>query len=504
MNKGIEIEPLDDTPDILGDDHDSNGDHYLSEGLKYLHGLDGAAVDYAKAVSWFEKGRDAGSLSSGYMLCHCYLTGTGVPKDIKYVKELAEYLVQNYYGPANYFLFDIWNSGLYVPLHSNQAEVYYENLIRSCSKPVAGIPEVLRYDALLMAECLRNKIDARKLEKIARENLQISHLPTRFAMLGVALLRDIENSESAKEEVRQCLDEGCRLSEPMSLCFKGMLLCNEESPVFPFNEREGTRLLKRASEIQPAAFLIEAYVKVVENEMELDMLIKKMWQASTLGISGLPRQDELNCEITVGCADFSSKWHVYSTDVTSQLLNESKLDQLVTKCLPVIYITNRNSSAIRNVSVRICSRDVNTCKTIVLPNVIQAGETVALAPEEHGVFLGENLTVYVESNKRYSVFEVAIINGLNTFDLPIAPIILSYKSGTFGGIVLEVVSAEGALTNVVVHKSETVNCPPFSLVEGQPPQAIGWLEFSDSTGLQPQQEFMVTCDQYPSILATII
>ena len=59
----------------------------LNEGIAFMNG-NGVEQDYAQAAPWYEKGVEAGDLTSGYYLGLLYAQGLGVDQDYK---KTAEY-----------------------------------------------------------------------------------------------------------------------------------------------------------------------------------------------------------------------------------------------------------------------------------------------------------------------------------------------------------------------------------------------------------------------------
>lgn len=185
---------------VLRVSDDTEEKHLYIQGLEYLHGINEHQIDYREAASCFTQGYEQGDLNAAYMLCWCYQQGCGVPIDSAFALKLAQFLVERNYFPAYLHLSEAWGTGRGVPMDQQKAKEFSDKLERTCSQPIEGIDEVLRFDALIQNELLKENPDSREMERLARLNLTISNLLTRFSILVVALLRILKRVRQPEEK----------------------------------------------------------------------------------------------------------------------------------------------------------------------------------------------------------------------------------------------------------------------------------------------------------------
>ncbi|WP_455564398.1 Hsp70 family protein [Akkermansia massiliensis] len=474
------------------------------EGLEYLHGINGHQINYREAANCFTRGYEQGDLNAAYMLCWCYQQGTGVPIDSVFALRLAEFLIERRYFPAYLHLSEAWGTGRGVPMDQQKAKEFSDKLESTCSQPIEGIDEVLRFDSLIHNELLKENSDSREMERLARHNFTISNLPTRFGLLAVALLKDVEGSPSARGEIRKLLDEGCKQGDLLSFLFKGSLLCGEDHSIFAPDKDKGISLLRKAvSHGEPAALF--RYFEELDNEALCKQVLNRFWNVCRLGPSCIHGDKELNCSIRLEPCPFACGWRVYEGSITGPLLEQERLDQLVTQFPPQLILKNRNSHALHNLKVRICCRDKQLDRTIEIPSSLSREEELEINPLDYDLELGENLYVEVHSGDRCSIMDLGNIGGTSAFmHGAVPPLAMWWERGFLGGFILKLACWDGCITNVIVHKTGIVNTRPICLQAGQQPESVGWMEFSDSQSLHENEIFWIESAEYPPVMGRIL
>lgn len=474
------------------------------EGLEHLHGINGHQINYPKAALCFTRGYEQGDLNAAYMLCWCYQQGTGVPIDSAFALKLAEFLITRNYFPAYFHLSEAWGTGRGVPVDQQKAKEFSDKLESTCSQPIEGIDEILRLDSLIHNELLKENPDSREMERLARINFTVSNLPTRFGLLVFALLKDVEESPSAREEIRKLLDEGCKQGDLFSFLLKGILLCGEDHSIFAPDKEKGISLLKKAADYGDPAALFR-YLEELDNEALCKQVLKKFWRVCRLGTSCLQGNKELNCSIRMEPCPFACGWQVYERSITVPLLEQERLDQLVTQFPPQLILKNQNSHALHNLKVRICSRDKQLDRTIEIPFSLSQEKELEINPIDYNLELGENLYVEVRSGNRCSRMDLGNIGGISAFvHNSIPPLAVWWEKGIFGGFILKLACWEGSITNVIVHKTGIANTRPICLQAGQQPESVGWMEFSDSQSLNENEIFWIESAEYPPVMGRIL
>ncbi len=470
-------------------------------GLNYLYGFNGQHQDYKKAADYFLQGYKQGDLNSAYMLCECYYDGIGVAMDLELTIRLAEELVSKNFFPACYILSDMWGTGRGVPMDQQKAKEFADKLEKNCSQPINGIDEGIRYRVLWCNEYSKTTPDFYQLRRIARENFSKSDWPDRFGILASTLIKDIEDSPSATQEVHQLLDEGCKQGDFLSCFLKGTMLCEDSNPIFTPNKHTGLKLLKKAADGGLPLALYHYALQQDNND-----LLDKFWETCQLGLSCIPGKKELNCFISLVPASSACYWHVYEKSITEALLNQNQIDQLVNLLPPVLVLKNLNPHTLYNLKVRICCKDIQLDRTIDLPAPLSPGGCLEINPLDYDLTLGEQLYVEVRSGDRCSRMELETINGTSDFMQEVPPLMLFWERGFFGGYILKLASMNGRISNVQVRKTrnQAINEKPVTLFANKEPASIGWCEFNDSEGLKDNEVFFVESAEYPPIVGQIL
>lgn len=363
-----------------------------SRGLKYLYSPEGCAA-LKKAASCFIEGYEKGDLNAGYMLCHCYREGKGVPMKPTFVVQLAEYLVRRRYYPAYYYLAMAYREGRGAPMNLALAAEYAKKFEDLCSGPVEGVDELVRYDALISYEMQKDEPDMRTLEQLARANYKISPLPSRYSNLALPLLRDTACSAGARAELRKLLDDGCKSDDMGCYYLRGLLLCSKDNRLTENDPLLGAEYLRLAAERTGAPAALQAYLPLVHDEAQERSLAEKYRSACRWGISGLKGSDELGCLVSlhspkhVGCAAAPE---------------------------PRLVIENTNDEPVANAVVRICCIDTELDISMKIPP-LAPGERYVIRPEEHRIELGERLYIEVHADKRCSRLYVRQVNLMHNF-----------------------------------------------------------------------------------------
>lgn len=365
-------------------------------GLRYLHTMD-RLNGHKKAASCFIEGYEQGDLNAGYMLCHCYSKGKGVPVKPAFVVQLAEYLVKRRYYPAYWHLAVAHREGWGVPMNLALSAEYSKKFEEMCAEPVEGVEESMRYDALLNHELHKEEPDLRLLEHLARKNYEVSKLPTRYSLLALALLRDAACSTRARAELQYLLDEGCRADDMVCYHIKGLLLCHGGCTICPKDEKRGREYLRLAAERlgSPAALL--SYLHHTQDEAQARLVRELFWSACRWGISGVQGSDELHCHLSV---------------IAHGLAPVSRLRSGDTK--PYLLIENKSEHTLHSAVARIVCIDKKIDVSIKLAPLAPE-ESVIIRLEDHQLELGKRLYAEVHKDGRFSRMYLHQTNLLEDF-----------------------------------------------------------------------------------------
>ena len=353
-------------------------------GLRYLYAMDRIS-GHKKAASCFIEGYEQGDLNAGYMLCHCYREGKGVPVKPAFVVQLAEYLVKRRYYPAYWHLAVAYREGWGVPMNMALSAEYAGKFEEMCATPLDGVEELMRYDALLNHELHKDKPDLRVLEKLARENYNLSRLPSRYSLLALTLLRDAHCSASAEAELQYLLDEGCRSDDMGSFYLKGLLLCYSNTLLYPKDEKRGLEYLRLAAEHLGTPVALLSYLRLSQDAAQSLHTLDNFWSACRWGISGVKGSDELHCHISVAVPGLP-------------VGDKAEADK---ETQPRLIIVNKDEQTLHSAVLRICCIDKKLDVSVKLAP-LAPGESVSIRPEDHGLELGRRLYVEVHKDGRSS------------------------------------------------------------------------------------------------------
>lgn len=367
----------------------------FKRGLRYLFTSDRHS-GYKKAASCFIEGYESGDLNAGYMLCHCYKEGIGVPVKPAFVVQLAEYLVKRLYYPAYSHLAIAYREGRGVPMNLALATEYAKKFTEMCSSPLDGVHELIRYDALISLELHREEPDLRVLEQLARENERLSMLPSRYSLLAFPLLRDIRHSAHAREELQYLLNEGCHADDMGCFYLKGLLQCHGCQPLYPKDEKRGLEYLRLAAERLGTGGALLSYLRHTTDEAHACRTRELFWSACRWGISGVKGSDELNCYISL-----------VSPEIPGAEPPGDGVD-------PYILLENKGERPLHSAVLRICSIDKMLDISIKLAP-LAPGESVRIYPHEHRIKIGKRLYVEVSKDNLSSRMYLNLANPLRDF-----------------------------------------------------------------------------------------
>ena len=474
-----------------------NSDESLyRKGVVLLYGIR-VERDQQHAVQLFREGYAKGDLNAGYMLVACLVQGDGTARDFDEAFKIASSLAEKNFYPAYYWLSDAFAEGKGTALDLQQAEKYKKEVIHHCSAPLPGVDESIRYNALMGCMAAEKEPDWRAIEKVAQKNREVSDWPMRHGWLAMSLLRIAGESASAEQELLETLEAGCAENDVLSFWVKALMQSEQEQ--YKEAQKNAKRGLKIAPGFAPLCDLMWTIAPHLNKDV--DKVKHDFWEACALGDSAIKRGNDLGVKIEIETPSYAGAWIVYREDIAEKKLKNKESIYL---CKPVIIIRNTNDGKLEGLTIRLCSSDVELDKTFNLAPIPPRGALSLEASELDNISYGEKLYVRVSKGERYSEMDLGNIQGLNDFRPPLMPLELTWESGIFGGYILQLRCFEGSLSNIVVTKQSGATAHIPSLKENQePPAPVGWLEFSDVSGLRAGELFTVQCDGYLPIQGVI-
>ena len=465
------------------------------KGVKLLHGI-GTKRDPQRAVQCFREGYAKGDLNAGYMLADCLSFGYGTARDFDQAFRIASDLGDKNFYPAYRLLSDACSFGRGTAMNPDKGEAYRSKLFEYCSEPLPGIDESIRFEALLGTMADKEEVDWRAVEKIALKYREKSDWPSRHGWLAMALLKMVDDVASPGSEVMEIIEAGCAEDDVLSLFSKVAVQITQEQL------EEANKTLKHALRITPGyPYLCDFLWRVGANRNDdLDKLERNVWRACALGASIMRRGNDLGVKIEIEATPTAGGWIVCRDDLVEKKWdkNENFFPEE-----PSIILKNTTGKRLRGATIRLCCADTKQDRTFNLDPISPHGEISLKMSDFENFQFGEKLYVRVAKGNRYSEMALDTMQGLNDFRPSLMPLMMTWKSGTFGGYVLQLRCFEGALSNIVITKDTGATARIPRLKGNQKPVSVGWMEFSDGASLVPFEYFFVECDDYSPIVGVI-
>lgn len=480
-------------------------------GEKYRYGIDGASRDFVKAAEYFSNGYQKRDWNCAYELIECYALGLGVPRSEEMAVSIANEMVAAGCPLGFVTLASASKDGAGMPLDKSKGEAYRQKAVHLCDNPIPGILESIRLIALWSLAVIFE--DAPNAEKWARAYHQIETLPLRYSVLGISLVYAAGQSQPVDEKK---IKEGCRYIEqgvehedPMSLWYSATMSLSE-SPYSSLNKDVALTRLRRAAMLEPLPSIMGDLL-LYEETQDSSSLLRSFLEIAHLGASRISSSTDLNCRMMMRKNNFDAFYRVYEGSVVQAYLQQKKIDALIEQPLvPSVAILNQNSYPISGARMRVCIPEENMEKVIPLTEVIPAEGEVVLSVDDLGIPVRESMSIELLCGGRKSRVDFGSMGSvLNACAWAVyghnpPPLLMAWTKGFWGGFVLKLLSCDGNLHNVAIHKSNGAHSDQTYTVSDETPIEIGWCEMSDSTGLQENEIFYVTCDGYSPVVGQIL
>lgn len=466
--------------------------------------------DYPKAAEYFQKGCDEGDVNAMYLLAVSYSTGLGVPRDYDRVLHLGEQLLERGCPLGHAILATALGSGYGCPLDANKAKDHRRKLIQACASPVPGVDDELRYMALFVAEREKNTPDTLHQKQYARKYFSLSKAPERYGWLASALLS--HDKEKHSKEILQLLNDGVKANDWNSMFLLGLLLMEPNNGICETDQEQAHTYLRNAARWGGADCSLYFCVKFEQDERENERLQRMFRDSLLYGRSSIRRQNDLNLRLKLVPAPFAAGYRVYEASVASSLLQQGRVDELVSPSgPPTLRVTNERSESLSGLQLRICAPKQGLDKTFPVSQTIKAHETLEFDLNDLGLTNDDSdLNIRISApDGRYSEMVMSVMSSLAAFvNDAIPPLLLYWEKGLFGGFVLKIqcLSEGEQIHNInVIKTSNQAHCgQPFDMNGNSAPVSVGWAEMSDSAGLKEGEMFIITCDEYAPIVAQIL
>lgn len=459
--------------------------------------------DYRAAAEWYAEGHDAGDLNCTYQLAECLLAGQGVPVNYGMAMKLAEYLESKNCPISAYLMGEMYSKGQGVPLDKERAGISYSWALDQCRKELAGIENSTRYLVLRLASTAVKRLE--EAEHWAHMYAQEEGALWPCGMEASARMQEPDKlSQQEKDQLRQLLTKGVQANDPMAMvCRVGLM---GEGGLFPDNEEEKVRLLRKAADRLPSPGILQALAMLTGE----DAVIGRMWQSAHLGLSCIPADDSLDCSISVHSNIFGAAMKVYERGVAAKLIENERVDEIISNLSPRIIVRNLNDVAIPSFNLRVCIPEQNYDQTFSIPQAINPGEEADILFDDYNIPLGDRMILEVTSNGKSSridygdLFCMTVPDFIN-LDGSAPPLLMAWEKGFWGGYKLFIMNmGEADITGVSVRKqSGATSNATVSLKSGES-VSWGWSDFSDTSGLTENEIFFLGCDGYLPIAGQIL
>ena len=468
-------------------------DSFYRKGVRLLYGI-GMQRDPQRAIRCFRAGYAKGDLNAGYMLADCLSFGYGTVRDFDQSFQIVSELVDKGFYPAYHLLSVACTSGKGTAMDPDTGEAYSSKVFEYCSDPLPGVDESIRFEALLGTLSDKKEVDWHAVEKTALKYRENSDWPSRHGWLASALLKIDGDSSSPSPELMEIIEAGCAEDDVLSLFSKVVVQFSQE------RFEEANKTLKYALKITPGHPLLCDFMwRIGANRSDdFDKLRREMWRACALGASAMRRGNDLGVKIEIEVPSFAGGWLVCREDHAEKEWNENFCQEE-----PSIILKNTTGKKLQGATIRLCCEDTKCDRTFNLDPIPPHGEVSLEMSDFENIKFGEKLYVRVAKKNRYSEMTLDTMEGLNDFRQPIMPLMMSWKSGTFGGYILQLKCLGDSLSNIVITKDSGATAHIPLLREDQKPVSVGWMEFSDRASLVPLEGFVVECDDYAPVMGII-
>ncbi len=465
-------------------------------------GLEGQERDYEEAARWAQRGHGLGYVNCTIELADCYEGGYGVPRDYARVLELARELEAKGCPVAWRFFATAYAEGHGVPLDHAKAQEYAQKLQKALARPVPGLDEDQRRESLLAVYVIHNSVGgSAKVEEYmaaAREHLRDSAHPDRFALYASALLYRLAEAEEGEldaegllDEVMGALAEG--VSQENALCMYLM------ATVIPMRDDPSAhkfvpQLLLMASKAgQPAVF--GDLLRMGELPGDYASLCNdNFWQACNLGVSQLPREGALPCELRLLYSPFAVSWKVHAEPGRD-------VQPLTTR----LALFNEGEEALADLRLRLCSADAGVDATVELAEGIEAEGVLELDLAEYerkvGKPFGKEFYAELHSGGRSCDMALDHSEGLDYFyhrdsgsELPLE---LWWERSFWGGRVLCARCTGGSLHGFWLARRANGAVTRRRTLQAGETVRFGRPAFRSLRGLRAGDELSLSCDELP-------
>ncbi len=499
---------MNDNSPMIPPDHVPSESECLKMGDICYYGLEGHAVDYELYAEWMQRGHELGYLNCTSELCDCYAMGYGVPRDSARALELARELEAKGSPLGWKFLAMAHASGQGVPLDTAKARAYGRRLLEALSRPVPGVDEERRYEALIAVYALPGEGMGKGYEeayvRTARRCMLESQLQERYACYATALMNRLPNCAAEDEaeerlallqEITSYLEKGVAQGDGMSMYCLAVIL-----GIGGASQERIRELLAQASRRGHACVLGDLLRLCSLTDEEVERVDVAFWYSCNYGISLKSRPEALPCLIRLVYSPFACEWNVH---------REPGADRAPLPTRLALY--NLGEEELSQLHLRLCSADAGVDYHCDLEGSIAPGEAMELPLSEYeqkaGRELGTSLLVELQSGERRAEMLLDHTLGLPYFyrkvDASALPLELWWERSLLGGVVLCVRCTEGCVKGLSLFRNRSGKWTmPRNLAAGEVAR-FGRREFRSLRALALGEELGLLAEEIPLLLLNL-
>ena len=361
-----------------------------------------------ESAQLFRLGHEQGLNVCTAQLACCYREGHGVPRDYNEYFKLATALEQLKCPLAYCLLANAYADGIGCKVDREKAESYLRSWAEASATPIPGISEecrlymrcyaisdsfqqALEYYAANTGEPLLIAPDAS-----TREYAEHTTLADKPIAQALALQASTPQGAPTPPRIIKLLEQAYqdRLSGSAFLLGRELLFsCAEDDEAT--RNRALALINEEENSIEEVSLLV-AKLRCLQTDDEeaFASLHNRLMRSMQYGLSGIPRADELPCELETAPSSYSGIFYVYDVETTKHFIDKKQWDELTRPLpLPNIVITNTDTKAFGNLDLRIIAEGTLGETTTTLEGSLPPGEKQVIYLNDYASYYHNTLRV---------------------------------------------------------------------------------------------------------------
>ena len=490
---------------------------YCMQAQEYLLAINGQEYAPKKGLELLQRGAEAGEPCCLLELAACYESAIIAPY---HPAKAREYKLQAASMGSRVAVARLLESGMDArgnPLSKEQKEKLRPGIIAALSVPNAVDDDDQRYIAisdLLLQDMQEFEQALHYCRLIQDKGLREHHLECIRTLQAYFAWQNCSGSDA----------EQCKLAHDVVQRIQAHLAhpCYETAKLAYFlsiataNMEDASDLMSYALRVGQehgnveCCIWVAAYQLIHEqlSQAEAELLLEQVHTLARFGTLGRADDDGSylhGVELRLAPPDIGSVMRIYPEEVVQEALSQSPeaIRDLVQIIEPEIQITNTTGSAMRDLDLSMrCEDGVFTYR---IPQ-LKAKETFTLIPGmgdlESWPPLSSDASLELCHRDQYCFLRVTEEYRTLMQPAPLCPLLVTWTVSFFGGRKLCVRTTDDSPIKCLIRKLRN-NATANIDVKPKEIQEIGWLEFSDSTGVELDEQLVFCVDGFYPMLGVV-